>query len=344
MKRFFVVIFILVLASIACQTVMSKTPLVSETTTATEADSTNTQPPNLNPITCFDDSCLDACLTRINSVLETRQFEALGGAYANLELNLVVYKIENGQLSEPNILYVPEEFKPFQEDIQAHQLVWNYASALLPSEHLKWINEYLIFTDGAESGGWAAWVDTRDPLDRSRWQLGVDIADAEDPIDLTYTLIHEFAHLISLNPDQIPQDNGDYDYGWDQDPARCIQFSLPEGCSNSNSYINRFYQKFWLDIFDEWRRTVEQPQINSDDEFDALVNDFHSKHQDQFVSEYAATDIYEDLAESFELFALEPKPSGKGIADQKILFFYDFPELVAMRQQIIQNVCSYTQE
>jgi hypothetical protein len=348
MKRFLVIIFVLILGSIACQTVTQKIPLAYKpipiNTLAVVPIST--QATTLAPITCSDEICLDACLTRIDSTLQTHQFEPLGGGYGNTdaELNLVIYKVENGKLSDPTLLYVPEEFRPFQEDFQAHQLVWNYASALLPSEHLQWITEYDIFTDGTGSNGWAAWVNTRDPLDLSRWQLGVDIADAEDPIDLTYTLVHEFAHLISLNSDQISIGKDNEFYDWDQVPENCSQLSTPEGCSNPDSYINLFYQNFWLDIFDEWYTTVYEPQTDSDDEYASLVNDFYSKYQDQFAEDYAATNIEEDLAVSFETFILSSKPSGETVIDQKVLFFYNFPELVAMRKQIIQNVCSYAQE
>ncbi len=350
MKRLFTISFVLILASMACQFVLPNTPVGTELPIATEAVSTvmiepqaaNTLRPTPVPITCSDNSCLNACLTRINSTLETHQFESLGGEYAgtSANLNLVVYKVEDGKLGEPDILYAPKEFKPFQEDFQAQQLVWRYASSLLPPEQLKLITEYDVFTDGASNV--LAWVNVRDELDRSRWQLGVDIADSENPVDLTYTLIHEFGHLISLNSDQISQT--DYYYGWNQNPATCSQFTSPEGCSKPNSYINGFYQKFWVNILDEWRKTVDQPQTKSDEEFRALVRDFYSKHEEQFVREYAATNIREDIAESFMHFVLDPKPTGKGIVDQKILFFYDFPELVAMRQQMIQNVCSYTQK
>lgn len=34
---------------------------------------------------------------------------------------------------------------------------------------------------------------------------------------------------------------------------------------------------------------------------------------------------------------------GKRIADEKVPFFYDFPELVAFQQQVIASLCSYGQ-
>ena len=46
-------------------------------------------------------------------------------------------------------------------------------------------------------------------------------------------------------------------------------------------------------------------------------------------------------AESWTNFVLKPRPEGKRIADEKALFFYDFPELVAFQQQVIAGLCSY---
>lgn len=306
------------------------TPPAAETTPLTPA-----------PILCTDETCLDACLTRINDTLKTGQSDPLGGEYADKDANfdLVVYKVEDGKLGSRTVLYVPNEFKPFQQNLETQQTIWNYTSSLLPPDQLKWINEFFIFTDGPDNV--LAWVDNRDILDRSHWQLGVDIVDAENPIDLTYTLVHEFGHLLTLNTDQIPPAES---YStWEQDPSTCAQFSLPEGCTSPDSYVNLFYQRFWVDIFDEWLETVEQVSVASDDEYDKLVEDFYARYEDQFVSEYAATNIREDMAESFMYFVLEAAPQGDQTFEEKIRFFSEFPELVVLRKQIIQNVCSYTQ-
>jgi len=316
---------------------------VTLTPLSTFADtSTRTPRPTVEPITCTDDSCLEACLTRINTALETHEFGRVGGDYAGKDanLNLVIYKVENGELGEPTLLFVPDEFKPFQEDLEGQQLVWRYASALLPPEQLKWISEYDIFTDGPDNI--LAWVNTRDIFDRAHWQLGIDITDAENPAYVTYTLVHEFGHLVTLNTDQIPYTDS---YStWSQNPATCAQFSMPEGCTNPASYLNLFHQNFWSRIYDEWLETVGNVTVNSEEELEALVHTFYERHEEQFVREYAATDIREDIAESFMYFVLEPRPTDVSIVSQKIRFFYGFRELVDLRKQMIQNICSYVPE
>jgi len=59
------------------------------------------------------------------------------------------------------------------------------------------------------------------------------------------------------------------------------------------------------------------------------------------VTDYAVTSPEEDIAESRMFFILDPKTAGDTIAEQKILFFYDWPELARLRDEIISRVCTY---
>jgi hypothetical protein len=38
---------------------------------------------------------------------------------------------------------------------------------------------------------------------------------------------------------------------------------------------------------------------------------------------------------------LNRKPADDSIAHKKVLFFYSFPELVNLRNEIISNICTY---
>jgi hypothetical protein len=62
-------------------------------------------------------------------------------------------------------------------------------------------------------------------------------------------------------------------------------------------------------------------------------------YQDQFVTDYAPTSPVEDIAESWTFFVLSPKPELNSIANEKILFFYEYPELVELRTQILKQIC-----
>ena len=59
------------------------------------------------------------------------------------------------------------------------------------------------------------------------------------------------------------------------------------------------------------------------------------------MTDYAVTSPEKDIAELWMFFILDPKPAGEPIAEQKILFFYDWPELARLRDVIIGRVCTY---
>ncbi len=360
MKRVIVFSIFLLAASLACQTVQRVVapatpaveasplpePTLSATVAVTEASKSAPSPTVTRvaptPITCTDDSCLDACLSRINDELSTQPQNEIGGEYAGTDasFNLVTYTVDDDQILEPDILWVPSEYKPYQQDTGAHQRVWNYFVSLIPAGQRQWIKKYTIFTDG--NSNTLAWVGKQDYNDNSRWELGVDVLDATDPLYLTETLTHEVGHLITLNSDQIIQSE-DFIYTPFQNTAVCPQFISTEGCSTPESYINQFYRKFWVGIYEDWLETVYNADASNEEEFFRAVGEFYSRHSGQFARPYAATNIKEDLAVSFEYFILHPKATGGGTSAQKMRFFYDYPELVALRQQMIQAMCSYAQ-
>jgi hypothetical protein len=57
-------------------------------------------------------------------------------------------------------------------------------------------------------------------------------------------------------------------------------------------------------------------------------------NESNFITDYAATNPGEDIAESFTYFVLKVKPVGNTIADQKLNFFYNYSELDILRKQI----------
>jgi hypothetical protein len=56
--------------------------------------------------------------------------------------------------------------------------------------------------------------------------------------------------------------------------------------------------------------------------------------RDQFVTDYAATNPAEDLAETFTIFVTEDRPTGDTIADQKVQLLWADADLVELRAQI----------
>lgn len=66
--------------------------------------------------------------------------------------------------------------------------------------------------------------------------------------------------------------------------------------------------------------------------------DLFSKYPDDFVSEDAAQSIESDMAYSFAAFVLQDKPNGDSAAKQKIRFFCNYPEIVAIRERLRQHM------
>ncbi len=342
------------LTALACQTIsggfatatpspIPATPSPTGTATLVPTPAPPTPTPNLTPqptpIVCSNDHCLDQCLDRLDSVLQLDTFTPLDPIYGknHISQNLVVYDVQGGNLVNAQPLYVPDAYKKYQEDTATQLMLWSYASSLLPPEQLRWIKQYIVFTDGA--GNKLAWVQPKNQDDR-QWTLGIDMADSTDAWDLTDTLVHEFGHLITLNNDQIPQTG--FGYNWDQNPGMCDQLLTPDGCTAPKSYINLFYQRFWKSILNDWIKNVVEAPAKTQEEEDALVQAFYERHSDQFLRDYSATNIYEDMADSFALFVMNPKPTRKGVVFSKVRFYYEFPELVTLRSHIIQNICAYT--
>ncbi len=284
---------------------------------------------------CEDESCLDLCLSRIDSKLK---FNPLPSdqkiATTEQDVDLIMYRVNQGRLSEPVLMKSPANYAPFQEDLESPQKTWEYFSAILPKSEMKWFKYFIVYTDGPE--GYAAWVSGADD-EPNKWKLAVDVLNTHDPFSLTTILTHEAGHVITLNSEQIDYDPDFYD----DEEFKCDTFLYRWDCPKEDSYVNKFYLMFWHDIYQDWEKEVNHLPYNADEKPEDLVHRFYLKHKEQFKEEYAATNLGEDMAVSFTSFVLESPPSGDSIPEQKVNFFYQFPELVQMRKEMIKGICSY---
>jgi hypothetical protein len=300
-------------------------------------------PPTSTPDTCPQGNCISACVSKLGDIVHE------GGAANNKktlrrefspgeEYVLVTYEVDGDRIEHPVLDSAPKSMKPYQEDKLSQKEIWDYFTALIPSDQRSFVTHYVIFTDGKDNILAAVSQDEEDP---EQWHLIVDIMDTSDPKDLTYTLLHEFGHLLTLNPDQVTPSRAIFEHPEDEDifiqeQEACAAYFPGEGCSSRKSYINLFVSRFWGDIFEEWL-TIDG--IEDEDDYYESLDEFYQKYEDQFVSDYAPTSPEEDIAESWSYFILRPKPAGNRIADKKVLFFYEFPELTKLREQIARNLC-----
>lgn len=334
----------LLLSSLACVTIMGKSPSqpnspglpATEAPLATEApvviEPPATEPPTENA-TCpaVTDQIMEVATSGSDSGSESKKSDE--------EVTLVTYSVSGDRITNPVYEKVNSNLLDLQNDSAAQQKVWNYFTALIPLDERRSLAEYSIMTDGAANTLAAVSQTQYNP---DLWSLQVDIADTNNIYDLTYTFVHEFGHLLTLGPDQVPPsiavfNNPDDNNIYTKEVAACPDYFPGEGCSKPNSYINAFYNQFWTNIYEEWNKiNLEE----NDDAYYQKLDDFYAKYKDQFVTDYAVTNPEEDIAESWAFFVLGAKPAGNTIAEEKTLFFYQYPELVQLRQNILNNLCA----
>lgn len=271
-------------------------------------------------ITCDDAAdCqmqIDALQEQADAVLE----EADGFQELNEEDSeaLARYTVSGDQIALATTAAAPE---PWMAAKRQHEEIWQYFTRMIPQSARTEVGAFEIVTDGKENTLAAVYEDDTLP-EGKRWVLQVDIADAYadegttmERTELAYSLIHEYAHLLTLNASQF------------RTSSSCPSYETEEGCTKEQAYLNRFYQRFWSPIAAEYKN------LNSDEDLDA----FYQKYQDRFVTDYAASSPEEDIAESFTYFVLS-RPKGDGIVAEKVKFFSQFDELRNLRSVIVQRL------
>ncbi len=270
------------------------------------------------------------------------------------------YVIDDGQLGEvilpaisaarydqyaEELALTFEELAAFQAAHQLYEEIWTIVTAIIPEPYLQQVAYLEIFTDGRDN-----FLGAIEEVE-GRTDSVILSLDLEDMLDengeikyreLAETIIHELAHIITLATDQaewIEEEDSNphtyYIYEYDLDTFE-------------ESYLNQFFQLFWTDIYDEWSAFFYQYGILYEgdedlaEEYDEILSgyldEFYGKYQERFVTDYAATSPTEDIAEAFVFFVTGDLGPGNEIRHQKVDFFYSFPELAQIRNQIETNL------
>ncbi len=189
--------------------------------------------------------------------------------------------------------------------------IWNRFVELIPADQRQMVSGFELL--GEDYQGAHVYPEDDDP---SRWILGVGLGLGED---LDYVLIHEFAHLLTLQAEEVPPsaDNGS-----------CPTYHTGEGCALRGSTMAEFVKRFWPQ---DMRDAIDELYESGDE---AAFEAFYQEREDQFVTDYAATNPAEDLAETFAHFVTEDRPTGTTIADEKVRMLWADADLVELRSQI----------
>lgn len=229
------------------------------------------------------------------------------------------------------------------EETSVAERNWNAFYSIFPKKLTqKYIKRLVLISDGKDekTGALGALNNKND-----QWQLVIDPVDvdftsksSERKYQSLYTLIHEFGHLLTLNNTQIkPTSKETQD---SDDPYLTF-----EGEALENSYINKFVKEFWSDgLLKEWDH-IQKKYCFLEQESDTCLEKLYGLYNDNytdFLTDYAAESPEEDIVESWTAFVLKNKvKEPETVADKKINFFYQFPELVKYRKIIRKNGIKY---
>ncbi len=302
--------------------------------------------PEVTPLAASSPAAAPSCLREISLVLAEANNEHLPlssfpnvDTTSSVDVPLVTYDIRGDQLSAPALATVPPQLVPYQRDFSTQRAAWELFASMIPADDRSMLAQFEIITDGP--GGVLSAVE-QTPGDPRRWVLETDIADMPDTKNLAFTLLHEYGHLLTLNSSQVPPDlrvfsDPDSTRVRERAAASCSTYFPGEGCSLSSSSVNSYFNDFWKGLFTEWSAI---DQIGDEDRRDARLHSFYRKYSNQFVDSYAASSPVEDIAETWAYFVLSPRPSGDSVADQKMSFFYAYPELVSLREHVRAGLCA----
>ncbi len=182
--------------------------------------------------------------------------------------------------------------------------LWTQVVAIVPPVYLAQIKQFSIFDEGP--AGTVAMVH-QSGLDQSAWILSIDRADAADLELLRETLLHELAHIITLDTSQFTF------LARIDDGQPCEGVLLPLGCAHAGSMLDSWATQFWADPAQAAAFSV-----------------------DGFVASYAASAPHEDLAETFLYWAQgDTDAPADSVLAAKFAWFDSQPSLVSVRATLV---------
>ena len=182
-----------------------------------------------------------------------------------------------------------------------HEELWALAAATLPDDAVGDIRQLNVVTDGRN--GTLAMVH-RSSLDTKTWVLSMDPAEDDDVI--VSTLIHEYAHMLTLRSEDLRSAAASR--------SGCDGVRMEIGCARTGSVLADWHDTFWAGM--------DEP----------------ARPDSRFVSHYAATSVHEDLAESFLSWVIDDVARTTPGVEARFAFFEARPELVEARSAILAKL------
>jgi hypothetical protein len=261
--------------------------------------------------------------------------------------DLVRYRMdeESKELKRIAVPTVPDYLLLYQEDEELQRRIWDYFTSVFPNDSNNHVSYMIVTMDASEDGYSAAIWNSQE-----KWRLYVNLLEFDSPADVTDILTHEYGHMLTLNASQVRGLSDEYGLEMERSDFDSMQskcdgyFFTGTECALGDSYLDEYGKRFWTG--DLWEAWIKAFLLYDKEEglYEKEQARFYDQYYDSFVTEYAATEPTEDIAESWTEFVLYPKPRGSSVAEQKVLFFYEYPELVEIRGKILQGVCQFAAE
>ena len=209
--------------------------------------------------------------------------------------------------------------KKSEDDFKNYQKAYHIFKQITPTHYFDIVDYYGAFTDGPNH--YLAFIETRN----NEMTLKFDIQDMDHKVQLYRTLVHEIAHVITLNREEFVM------------LFDCNEEVGTYECLRKDARLQQFFERFWTDYDDRW--------INNKQKSDKELTAFYNKYSDEFISEYAATNPKEDYAVSFETFVFSKYKNNARIPkDFRINYFYDDEEMVYLRMKLLKNLWTIESE
>ncbi len=204
-----------------------------------------------------------------------------------------------------------------------HQEVWNLFTSLIAPSYRQDLLKLTFIREPQDDT--LAYVEQIQDNEQYR-EMGINLSmfypDGKtlDKKESIHTLIHEYTHVLTLNKDQVTYTplSVESESEIKTYESQCSTHYLQEGCLKEDAYLKSYIDLFWT--------ASEREEANEGYGIEYVPS--------KFVSDYAASNPGEDIAETFTHFVLKSKPTGTSVKDKKVLFFYDFPELVKFRDLV----------
>ena len=233
------------------------------------------------------------------------------------------------------------------KDTELHEELWEMSKALIPDRDERRIKRVILAQDRRSDT--LAFVASLDDDGRT-WEYGlnldaVNLNNSRAYEELLSTIIHEYAHILSLNDTQVSYDpaqqaaytdisvsDEEYEALTIRAEQRCdSKGGIYDGdaCYQPGSHIFEFYMSFW----DGYGEDVFAP---------AARGSIYDRNKSDFVNDYAGTSPSEDFAETFAAWVM-PELEAFEITDAvraKFNFFNSRPSLVNIRNSMLTGLVS----